>query len=94
MRPRTALLVAFAVGYYYGARAGRERYEQLDRILAGLRKSRPYLELRMALLETIDASRHRAAVAIREAARGDDTTEVLRLAVDDTLELPSNPAWN
>ena len=33
MRIRTRLLLAaaFAVGYYFGAKAGRERYEQLRR---------------------------------------------------------------
>jgi len=29
MRFRLGLVVGFAVGYYLGARAGRERYEQL-----------------------------------------------------------------
>ena len=29
MRFRMGLLVGFGVGYYLGARAGRERYEQL-----------------------------------------------------------------
>jgi hypothetical protein len=33
MRVRTGTVVAFAVGYYLGARAGRERYEQLRRAL-------------------------------------------------------------
>jgi hypothetical protein len=33
MRFRTGVIVGFAVGYYLGAKAGRERYEQLRRIV-------------------------------------------------------------
>ncbi|MEX0663882.1 MAG: hypothetical protein WD598_03800 [Acidimicrobiia bacterium] len=30
---RTGLVVGFAVGYYFGAKAGRERYQQLRKLL-------------------------------------------------------------
>jgi hypothetical protein len=33
MRFRTGAIAGFAVGYYLGARAGRERYQQLRRVL-------------------------------------------------------------
>jgi hypothetical protein len=33
MRFRTGAALGFAVGYYLGARAGRERYEQLRKVL-------------------------------------------------------------
>ncbi len=33
MRFRTGAIAGFAVGYYLGSRAGRERYEQLRRAL-------------------------------------------------------------
>jgi hypothetical protein len=33
MRLRLGLVVGFAAGYYLGARAGRDRYEQLQRWL-------------------------------------------------------------
>ena len=33
MRMRIGLALGFAVGYYLGARAGRERYEQLRRLI-------------------------------------------------------------
>ena len=36
MRFRTGAVVGFAVGYYLGARAGRERYAQLRRVLDAL----------------------------------------------------------
>lgn len=33
VRSRTGLLIGFAAGYYFGSRAGRERYEQIRRVL-------------------------------------------------------------
>lgn len=33
MRFRTGLLVGVAAGYYCGSRAGRERYEQIRRVI-------------------------------------------------------------
>ena len=34
MKLRLGIVLGFGVGYYLGAKAGRERYEQLRRILA------------------------------------------------------------
>ena len=45
---RTGLVVGFAVGYYFGSKAGRERYEQLRRLLdraAPITKMRAAIEL-------------------------------------------------
>ena len=39
MRFRIGLFVGFGAGYYLGAKAGRERYEQLNRTLRKLRRS-------------------------------------------------------
>jgi hypothetical protein len=36
MKFRTGLLVGGALGYYYGSKAGRERFEQIDAVLARL----------------------------------------------------------
>ena len=48
MKLRTGLVVGFAVGYYFGSKAGRERYEQLRRLLdraAPITKVRAAVEL-------------------------------------------------
>ena len=39
MRFRLGLIVGFGAGYYLGAKAGRERYEQLNRWLRQARES-------------------------------------------------------
>ena len=36
---RAGAVVGFAAGYYLGAKAGRERYEQLNRLLRRLRRN-------------------------------------------------------
>ena len=33
MKFRTGAVIGFAAGYYFGAKAGRERYEQLRKLL-------------------------------------------------------------
>lgn len=39
MRFRFGMMIGFAGGYYLGARAGRERYEQINKALAKVRGS-------------------------------------------------------
>jgi hypothetical protein len=39
MRFQTGLIAGLALGYYFGAKAGRERYEQIERYLEQLRSS-------------------------------------------------------
>ena len=41
MRFRLGVVIGFAVGYYFGAKAGRERYEQIRRWLEDARQSAP-----------------------------------------------------
>jgi len=42
MRFKTGLMVGFGAGYYLGTRAGRERYEQINRWLDKARTSEAY----------------------------------------------------
>ena len=42
MRFRLGLVLGFGSGYYLGARAGRARYEQLNRVLAKAKRSDVY----------------------------------------------------
>ena len=39
MRIRIGLVIGFTVGYYLGAMAGRERYQQLNRMIGKVRRS-------------------------------------------------------
>jgi len=42
MRLRTGLVIGFGAGYYLGSKAGRERYEQINRWLDRARASETY----------------------------------------------------
>jgi hypothetical protein len=42
MRFRMGLITGFAAGYYLGAMAGRERYEQINRTIARVKGSDVY----------------------------------------------------
>ena len=45
MKLRTAVLIGFAVGYVLGAKAGRERYEQIRKIAGGIASNPPIAQL-------------------------------------------------
>ena len=55
MRFRLGMVTGFATGYYLGARAGRQRYDQINRSLARLRRS-----------ETFEAAGERARTVVEE----------------------------
>lgn len=42
MRFRLGLMVGFGAGYYLGAKAGRERYEQLNTMIGKVKRSDAY----------------------------------------------------
>ncbi len=42
MRFRLGMVIGFGAGYYLGAKAGRDRYEQLNQMLAKVRRSDAY----------------------------------------------------
>ena len=48
MKFRFGVAIGFAVGYYLGARAGRERYEQIRRGMVQVRDSRMLQKTRAA----------------------------------------------
>jgi hypothetical protein len=60
---KTGLVVGLAVGYYFGARAGHERYEQIERYLRPIRESEQWhqaQELARGMVEELVASTRQA----------------------------------
>jgi len=51
MRFRTGVIIGAAVGYYYGAKAGRERYQQIDAVLDRVRAHPQYQSVRGRALD-------------------------------------------
>ncbi len=61
MRFRLGLVTGMATGYYLGARAGRQRYDQINRSLAKLRRSEAFEHVvdsaKSAVEEGVDKAR-------------------------------------
>ncbi len=75
MRFRTGVLVGLAVGYYYGAKAGRERYQQIDVYLERIRSSEAYHDLVQRLTELADAGLEQTTMLVRSVTVGDDAPQ-------------------
>jgi hypothetical protein len=67
-RFRIGLGLGLAVGYYLGSRAGRARYEQINRTVARIRKTRPVHKARAA----VDLGRKRI-----RSRRGDEAVQLV-----------------
>ena len=66
---RVGLVAGFAVGYYLGAKAGRERYEQLRELLGEVGDSR--------LFEKLEALIELSVERLRGASHEEDTLRLL-----------------
>jgi hypothetical protein len=67
MRFRLGVALGFAVGYYLGARAGRERYEQLRRGLEKARDSQLLEKARAAVELGVERVRSEPSIDITAA---------------------------
>jgi hypothetical protein len=86
MSLRTGLLIGFGAGYYFGAKAGRERFEQLDRVLTKVRES-----------EAIDTATEKAKAVIDlsvERARDLIDTRNEHDATETVIVTPPDPSLN
>ena len=55
MRFRLGLVTGFATGYYLGTKAGRQRYDQINRVVSWVRRS-----------ETFEVAAERAKAVVEE----------------------------
>ena len=60
MRGRLGMFVGFGAGYVLGAKAGRERYEQLSRLYENLLKSPAFNKASGKAKEAVGAGVHQA----------------------------------
>jgi hypothetical protein len=75
MRFRTGLIVGLAVGYYYGTRAGRERYEQIEQWLDRLRSTDAFQDARTKLSDGLREGTTAARRLFEQAAGGPPLAE-------------------
>jgi hypothetical protein len=75
MRFRFGLAIGFGVGYYLGAKAGRQRYEQLRALLQKVRRSDAFETASGKAHEVVDVTKDKAkefAAEHRPGAHHDD----------------------
>jgi len=75
MRFRTGMLVGAAAGYVLGARAGRERYEQIKRWAVTARQHPAVGQLADQAGGLVDAGRYTVAAGLSAGAKGLKTVE-------------------
>ena len=80
MRFRLGLLVGLGFGYYFGAKAGRERYEQLNTMLRKVKRSDAYDAATGKAKAVVDLTVERAKDFVGEhtplGANGDPTVAI------------------
>jgi hypothetical protein len=69
---KTGVIIGLAIGYYYGAKAGRDRYLQIERVLQPVRESDLYVQLADKTRGAVGYSLRETANRAREAAFGND----------------------
>lgn len=89
MRFRTGLIAGLAVGYYYGAKAGRERAVEIDVWLEKIRSTTTFQDARTkisdGMRETTVAARHLFADTGFGGPAGPTDAELESLFSDPTL---------
>jgi hypothetical protein len=74
MRFRVGLLAGFAVGYYLGSKAGRERYEQIRRWIDDARQSRPVEKAQAAVELGLERVRQQSEAVTGASPNGPDAS--------------------
>ena len=77
---KAGLLVGAAVGYYYGAKAGRARYEQIERYLQPLRESEQWRDVQQLARGFVDEMLSATKQAVKDATEPDPPDSVRRIA--------------
>jgi len=66
------MAIGFGAGYYLGAKAGRQRYEQLNRWIEKTRQSEAYENVTEKAKAVVDLGVERARDLVEGGANGDD----------------------
>ena len=73
MKFRLGIIIGFSAGYYLGTRAGRERHEQINRMIGKIRRSEAVDIAADKAKAVVDLSMERAKDLVEH--RGDGKTE-------------------
>lgn len=85
MRFRFGLLIGFGSGYYLGARAGRERYEDINRFLDKVKRSDAYDTVTDKARAVVDLGVERARDVVEEHRPGNGSAPADIVTRDEPL---------
>lgn len=85
MRFRLGYVLGFGTGYYLGTRAGRARYDQLNRLLAKARRSDAYEAASDKAKDLVDDGVERARDYVEERRSTTDDDAIDDLTTDDVI---------
>ncbi len=92
MRFRAGLVVGFAGGYYLGARAGRERFEQINGLLRKVKRSDAFETATDTAKDVVDLGVERAKDMVdSKLGDGDDPMSATPNPADPFLRSTSPP---
>ena len=92
MRGKTGLALGLAIGYVFGTKAGRERYEQLSQSAKRLAEDPSLQRLQGELGGLFNASKQRATATIEgTATRAADKVEEANKSLADDQKSGSSP---
>ena len=93
MRMRLGMTMGFAAGYYLGAKAGRQRYEQMNKWLGRVRRSETFETASDKARAVIDLGVERAKDAVDGIADGATDTNVptIDVTTPDGETVPFRP---
>ena len=77
-----------ATGYYLGAKAGRQRYDQINRTIAKVKRSEAYEEVTEIAKAKVEEAAEKAKSAVEEGVEKARTA--LESRSDDSNDLHSN----
>ena len=95
MRFRLGLAIGFGVGYYLGTAAGRERHEEIQRLLGRVKRSDAYESATDKAREVIDLGVDKAKDTIADLRRDDDpeTAAAKAAASGNGTSVPAPPPF-
>jgi len=74
MRFRAGLIAGFAAGYYLGTMAGRERYQQINRLARKIRRSNAFDDVTDKARAVVDLGVERAKDLVDTKSNGNGAT--------------------
>ena len=66
MRFRLGFVTGMATGYYMGARAGRQRYDQINRAIAKVKRSDAYEDVTELAKAKVEEATEKAKIVVEE----------------------------